>query len=82
MMVTLIGFATVFIVLAIMWSVLEIMHKIFAQRNLGGNTKSPITKMSCAPNDEFAEVLKAAISASTGKDANSFNIVSYAKTEE
>lgn len=79
LLVTLIGFTTVFIVLAIMWAFLEIMNRVlarFAEADEGARGK---TNDSHGANDEFIDVLKAAISSSTGKDVNSFSIMSYTK---
>ena len=87
--VAVIGILTVFVVLAILWGVLELMHLIFAPKTkktakpAAAPTQAPAPAVAPAPapaaadDDELIAVLTAAVAACLGQPTNGLKITSY-----
>ena len=85
------GYVLVFIVLALIWGILELFHLVFAgKKETTPPPKSPINPSSTveevpsvsdtvANEDELVAAIMAAISAYTDKPTGSFRVVSFRK---
>ncbi|MBE7035657.1 MAG: hypothetical protein E7402_06065 [Ruminococcaceae bacterium] len=89
--IAVIGLLTVFVVLAILWSVLELMRVVFAGKGKKPAAKTeapapaPVPAVSAAPvqesDDELIAVLTAAVAACLDAPKNGLRIRSYRRIE-
>ena len=84
------GFALVFVVLALIWGVLEVFNKIFSKKNptdSPAEEASPVTPSAVAEapaetasgDEEIVAAIIAAISSYTNKPVSGFRVVSFRK---
>ena len=85
--VAVIGLATVFVVLAILWGVLEIMRVIFGQASNKleapkiAPAPAPVPQAPSTEEDDIIAVLTAAVAAMLDKPASGLQIKSYRRVD-